>query len=361
MIIICLVKIESQLRITVKFKYDQEIIRLMRSFEGATWSRRLGVWHLPPVLKTFEILLSQLPTLSYNDKLNEDIFRKKLVNIDKLVSLQIPQEYRDKLLLKRYSLNTIKNYEYAFKEFMEYFIDKEINNILKSEILLYLKYLVTNKKISSSYQNLVINSIKFYYEKVLGNGKEEYYLDRPTKEYKLPNVMAEEEIKLLLSTVSNLKHRCILMIIYSAGLRISECIGLKISDIDSKRMCIHIRSAKGKKDRLTLLSEKVLMALRKYYQEYHPEVYLFEGDKGQPYSIRSIQNIFKKAVFLAKIRKKVTVHSLRHSFATHLLESGVDVRYIQTLLGHNSSKTTEIYTHITKKGYEKLKSPFDNF
>ena len=150
------------------------------------------------------------------------------------------------------------------------------------------------------------------------------------------------------------------MVIYSAGLRISECINLKIKDIDSNRMQIRVEQSKGKKDRYTLLSTKTLLILRDYFKTYRPKEFLFEGQDGGYYSTRSIQNIFRDAVEKTKIKKKVSVHSLRHSFATHLLENGTNLRYIQSLLGHSNSKTTEIYTHVTTKGFEQLKSPLDN-
>ncbi len=149
------------------------------------------------------------------------------------------------------------------------------------------------------------------------------------------------------------------MTIYSGGLRISELINLKVKDIDSNRMQIRIQQSKGKKDRYTLLSKKTLITLRQYFKEYHPKVWLFEGETGGQYADSSIYKIFKTALKQAKINKKVSIHSLRHSFATHLLESGTDLRYIQSLLGHSSSKTTEIYTHITTKGFDQIKNPLD--
>ena len=173
-------------------------------------------------------------------------------------------------------------------------------------------------------------------------------------------MLSTEEVIEILKATKNLKHRAILMTIYSAGLRISEAINLKIKDIDSQRMQIRVEQAKGKKDRYTLLSQKNLATLRTYFLAYKPKVWLFEGQEaGEPYSSRSIQNIFSAAVEKAGITKEVSVHTLRHSFATHLLENGTDLRYIQSLLGHESSKTTEIYTHVTTKGFDQIKSPLD--
>jgi site-specific recombinase XerD len=232
--------------------------------------------------------------------------------------------------------------------------------ITEEQIRDYLLYLIEKRDVSISYQNQSINAIKFYYEQVLGRPVRTYYIQRPKKPKVLPNVLSEEEVLLILNKMENLKHRCIISIAYSAGLRLGEVINLKPADIDSKRNYVIVRQGKGMKDRFSLLSSKVLEMLRIYYKEYQPKEYLFEGQFGGPYSATSIHNILKSAVEKAGIRKRVTVHTLRHSFATHLLERGTDIRYIQELLGHQSSRTTEIYTHMTQKGLGKIKSPLDN-
>jgi site-specific recombinase XerD len=271
----------------------------------------------------------------------------------------ILEEYKTMLQLKRYSSNTRKSYINAFQNFLAFFSHKKIDDLNKNEIQDYLLKQLKNGT-SSSFQNLQINAIKFYYEKVLGRKREIYDLPRPKKEHKLPSVLSEEEIIKLFKQVSNIKHKAILYLIYSGGLRLSEVVNLKITDIDSKRNLILIRESKGKKDRTTLLSQALLELLRDYYREYKPENHLFEGQKGGQYSVRSVQNIFRMALSKSGIKKHATVHTLRHSFATHLLERGTDLRYIQELLGHANSKTTEIYTHITKKGLDKIVSPLDN-
>lgn len=194
----------------------------------------------------------------------------------------------------------------------------------------------------------------------MGGKRTFYMINRPRDEEYLPEVLNNEEITAILNVTENLKHKAILMTIYSAGLRIGEAINLKIKDIDSQRMQIRVEQGKGKKDRYTLLGVKTLEILRKYVAEHKPEVWLFEGAKGQKYSQRGIQNILRNAVKKLGIKKRITVHTLRHSFATHLLEAGTDLRYIQSLLGHANSKTTEIYTHITTKGFDQIKSPLDN-
>lgn len=186
-----------------------------------------------------------------------------------------------------------------------------------------------------------------------------YAIERPMKRERLPEVISKQDAKAMISATQNIKHRCILSILYSAGLRRNELINLKITNIDSKRMLINIKNGKGGKDRYSLLSRSVLEDLRKYYVEYKPKKYLFEGANGGTYSSTSINKIVEKAATRAGIRKKMTPHMLRHSFATHLLEAGTDLRHIQVLLGHNSSKTTEIYTHVAINSFNNIKNLLD--
>ncbi|GAB6888907.1 hypothetical protein JCM13304A_24070 [Desulfothermus okinawensis JCM 13304] len=271
------------------------------------------------------------------------------------------KKYKDLLIQKRYSKNTQDIYCSYFKEFCMYFRNENIECVTTSQINSYILDLIKSKNISISQQNQRINAIKFYYEKILGREKQYYEIHRPKKEHKLPKVLSKQEVKKIFDVTKNLKHKCILMLIYSAGLRRSELLNLIPTDIDSERMIIHINGAKGKKDRISLLSDNLLQLLRQYYKEYQPKRYLFEGQKGGKYSPTSVANILKKAAVKAGIKKIVTPHMLRHSFATHLLEQGTDLRYIQELLGHESSKTTEIYTHVSKKAIDKIKNPMDDF
>jgi site-specific recombinase XerD len=187
-----------------------------------------------------------------------------------------------------------------------------------------------------------------------------YEVKRPRKDKKLPVILSKEEVAKILSSIDNLKHKAILMLTYSAGLRVGEVVKLKLEDIDSKRMLIHIKGSKGRKDRYTMLSETALDILRKYWREYKPGKWLFEGARAGRYlSTRTVEKILEHACEKANIRKDVSVHTLRHSFATHLLEGGTDLRYIQEILGHKDSKTTEIYTHVSTKSIGKIKSPLD--
>lgn len=260
----------------------------------------------------------------------------------------------------RYSKATCDNYVIQFRKFLEHIYPKGATEIVEKDIRDYLLYLIKTKAVSISTQNQAINSIKFYLEQVQQGERRVYYAERPRKEIKLPTVLSEEEIKALFESTRNIKHKAILFLIYSGGLRMSEILNLKWDDIDTSRSVINIRNGKGKKDRITLLSKLALGYLQEYRKLYKPAVWIFEGGVGKPYSARSINKIIKRSGKLCCISKNISAHTLRHSFATHLLERGTDLRYIQTLLGHESSKTTERYAHVTKRGFDKLISPLDS-
>ena len=268
------------------------------------------------------------------------------------------QEYIDLLETRRYSFNTAKTYVTLFRDFIEYYKDREVIEINEMDIKHYLHRVVKSGK-SASYQNQVINAIKFYYEQVLDMPQRFYEVDRPIKEQKLPVVLSVEEMQQLLGVITNLKHKALLTLLYSSGLRRQELLDLELKDILPERMQIHVRAAKGKKDRYTVLSHKAYELLKTYLEEYRPRKWVFEGPEHSPYSASSIKKVLQQAVMRAKISKDVTPHTLRHSLATHLLENNVDLRYIQSLLGHNSSKTTEMYTHISTRYTRNIQSPLD--
>lgn len=267
---------------------------------------------------------------------------------------------RKEMRLRNYSTKTSQAYISCLRHFVHYFTPCHPREIKSNDIREYLLYLIENKNLTASTVNQVFNALRFLYVELYNMPFVIRNLPRPKKERKLPDVLDQEDILKIIASVENLKHKTMLLLIYSAGLRVSEVVRLKVNDIDSKRKLIHIRQSKGKKDRFTLLSEVVLEKLREYYKAYKPSDYLFEGAQGRSHlSERSIQNVFRRALKIAGIRKPVTIHSLRHSFATHLLENGTDLRYIQEVLGHASTKTTEIYTHVRKKSISKIINPLD--
>lgn len=272
----------------------------------------------------------------------------------------LPKGYLELLEQKRYSPSTIKTYKIYFSDFMEYHAGRNIDRLKVADINKYILYLVNEKGISVSQQNMRINAIKFYYEKVRGGERQYYGGITRAKEYKtLPEVLSREEVRRILSCLTNRKHHCMISLIYSAGLRRSELLNLTPKDIISERMLIRIMG-KGKKCRYSLLSEKVLHELREYFREYRPQKWLFEGETpGEQYSASALVKVLKEAADRAGIKHRVHVHMLRHSFATHLLEQGTDLRTIQELLGHNDIKTTSIYLHVTSAHKSSIPNPLD--
>ena len=328
--------------VILKFKNDVHLNKVIKD-HGGKWSRTLQAWYVP----RSKLLLVKL-VKSLADLKQLDIER---IEIKAMVR---------KLELKNYSKSTIRNYRNAFSGFLDYFYPRSCETISKEEVENYILTLSTERKLSEVFQHMVINSIKFYYEQVLNYPRMSYNLQRPKKPVKTPTVFAETEISRIISILPNLKHKVIVMTAYATGLRASEIVNLRLKDIDNERMVINVRCGKGKKDRVVMLSPALLLILREYYLKYRPKEFLFEGQGGGPYSKRSINTFISEAKKKLGIKKAGSTHALRHSFATHLLEGGTDLRVIQELLGHHDIKTTLRYTHVSLKHIGNIKSPFDN-
>ncbi|RLB11087.1 MAG: integrase [Deltaproteobacteria bacterium] len=263
------------------------------------------------------------------------------------------------LELKNFSPKTITRYLECMVDFVRHY-GRSPAEMGEEEIRNYLYYLMKEKKVSQSSINQAYSAMKFFYETTMGREWNGVKIPRIKNRKKLPVVLAQEEVWALLRCIDNLKHRAILTTIYSGGLRVSEATHLKASDIDSKRMMIRVQGGKGNKDRYTLLGKHTLDILREYWKLYRPVEWLFPGQEAKkPISISSVHRVFKAALHRAGIKKKASVHTLRHSFATHLLESGTDLYYIQRLLGHRSAGTTSIYLHITGKHIARINNPVD--
>ncbi|MDB0011679.1 site-specific integrase, partial [Crocinitomicaceae bacterium] len=351
-------------RLRIIFGFNKELMFAIKKIAYHSWDGKNKWWSIPYSVHFQNLIESKIIelglTFSFIEETKTETENKRVTPFEISNYKYAPENFILKLKELRYSHNTEKTYKNAFEDFINFHHKIELEKLNEKHIQEFLRHLVMERQVSTSYQNQAINAIKFYFERVMGGQRKTYFIDRPKKEKTLPVVLSEEEVITIIKSISNLKHKAIIMTIYSAGLRISECINLKIKDIDSNRMQIRVEQSKGKKDRYTLLSAKTLEILRAYFKEYKPKEYLFEGQYGGNYSATSIQTFFRDSIKKVGITKKVTVHSLRHSFATHLLENGTNLRYIQSLLGHSNSKTTEVYTHITTKGFDQLKSPMDN-
>ncbi|WP_373496783.1 site-specific tyrosine recombinase/integron integrase [Aquiflexum sp.] len=349
----------------LEFPYDFELKELVKTFPGIDWKKELKVWYVPYSDNKLSELLE-----FFKGKVWLDYSQFKKVKIEEAfdnlppISKELGQEiqkFTDWMRNRRYSESTIKNYSGGLGLFFRFTGNKNPEVISNEDLESFHKDYIILRKYSASFQSLVINAVKLYFSNRQKRKLEVQGIERPKNPRILPHILSKEEVKAILQSHQNVKHRAMLSLIYACGLRRSELLNIKIGDIDSKRGMLLIRQGKGKKDRMVPISEKILELLREYYRYEKPRVYLFEGEKlGEKYSAGSLQKVLKTSLLKAGIKKPVTLHWLRHSYATHLLESGTDLRYIQELLGHNSSKTTEIYTHVSQKSLEKIKSPFDD-
>ncbi|KDN55855.1 site-specific tyrosine recombinase/integron integrase [Flavobacterium seoulense] len=334
---------KGEKRIAVYFEKNANLIARIKHIEDARWSQQKKVWHIPDTEENR--IRFKIASIAHSFPSEEGI-----VQIEK---------FKQHLRSKRYSESTISTYSEALKSFLTFYREKPIPEITNEDVIIYNNEYILKNKLSASYQNQIINSIKLFFSIIIETKINIDNIHRPKSSQFLPNVLSKEETFKLIDVTTNLKHKTLLAIIYSSGLRISEAINMKITDIDNQRMLIHVKNAKGKKDRYTLLSTKVLELLREYYTIYKPKIYLFEGQNGEQYSSRSAQAVLQQSVKKAGITKQISLHTLRHSFATHLLEAGTDLRYIQDLLGHSSPKTTMIYTHVSSTSLKNIINPFN--
>lgn len=363
--------IGGQKMIGIQFYPDKVIQALVKQLYGVKWSNHYKMVFLPnnqknltAVFDTFKgvvwintkYFFTNRPINDGNELLSIDHYRKRAPVKGKRF---VPEEFLQKLEIRRYSLNTAKSYIAHFEQFMNLYVgQRNLMEISELDINQYMSQLIREKR-SEPYVKMSINAIKFYFEVVKEMPNRFYSIQLPKRPDALPKVIAKEDILKMIDLTGNLKHKCIIGLLYSAGLRRQELIDLKLENIDSKRMTITIRQGKGQKDRLTLLSHSLLINLRSYFQAYKPKTYLFESFDHEKYSATSVGKVVRRAAQKAGITQNVTPHMLRHSFATHLLESGTDLRYVQILLGHTSTKTTEIYTHVAIRGFDQIKNPLD--
>lgn len=340
-----IVKHRKENRIAVYFEKNVALMTRIKKLEGALWSYTIGAWHLP----------------------DTEQYRKQfglVLHVDTIPSeegIAAIEKFKQYLRSKRYSESTIKTYSEALKSFLVFYREKSIATITNEDVIVYNNEYILKNNLSASFQNQIVNSIKLYFKTIKETKIIIDKIHRPKRAKVLPNVLSKEEVKAILEALTNVKHKTMLSLIYACGLRRSELLNLTFKDIQSDRRLLFIKQSKGKKDRIVPISDKIIEMLRAYYKQYLPKTWLFEGQKeNTKYSDRSLEEVLKKSIRLADIKKPVSLHWLRHSYATHLLESGTDLRYIQELLGHSSSKTTEIYTHVSTKSIQNIKSPFDD-
>ncbi|MBX3164758.1 MAG: tyrosine-type recombinase/integrase [Bacteroidetes bacterium] len=339
---------KTQQVIWIKFPYNKNLIEALKQVAKVKWSSSKKAWYAFDNDHHRQIFVLQAKSHT------QEMFRQIHA-----VNQPAIQRYVQQLQLKAYSPNTIRTYTIEFAQLLKTLSSHKVDDLSSEKVRSYFLYCINTLKLSETSVHSRMNAVKFYFEQVLKRDKIFLEIPRPKKPSTLPKALSVQDVKKMLGTVENDKHKLLLMLCYGMGLRVSELVKLKVTDIDSKRMQVLVQSGKGKKDRYVNLPQSILKLLRAYYKEYKPKKFLFEGHFGGAYSVRSVQNVFKSAMRKAKIYKPVGIHSLRHSYATHLLEAGTDISFIQKLLGHNNIKTTLIYTQISDKNLSKVQSPLD--
>ncbi len=343
------------------FSFNAELIDRCRELKHRHWSAQLRCWLINFEYINFEALSAHFQhrailSLEYSPKAPAAARLPDLVS-EKLNAIA---EFERWLRQKRYADNTIKTYVDALRTFFRYYNDRHINQLTATDIVNFNHDYMLKHHYSFSYQNQVINAIKLYYDRFHNTQLDITELERPRRNQRLPHVLSKAEVQKIITAPVNLKHRCMLALIYGCGLRRGELLNLTLKDIDFERQLLWIRAGKGNKDRRVPLTLPLQRMIQRYQESYPTKNWLFEGQQvGHPYDERSLATVFKNACMKSGIDAQATLHWLRHSYATHLLEAGTDLRYIQTLLGHKSSKTTELYTWVTEVAFDKLRSPID--
>ena len=349
---------KSKKRIKLIFSFDVEIMNIIDTIEGVAWSSSINCWHIP----FKENYLTDLQNLFKDEAQIVDRGKVKYstnLNLSKEHTNALEKFYRF-LKNRRYSDQTIKNYIKRIRDFLEFFSDKEIDLITNEDVQYFNYEKMIKKRASYTVQNQFVTSLKLFLKTVSESKIDIQEVERAKKSRKLPEIFSKKEVERIINSTENLKHKTILFLTYGCGLRRSEIGRIRLLDVNSDRKILQIRNAKGRKDRFVPISNKLIDALRLYYKIYKPKKYLFETKQGVPYPAETAYKVFKSALLKSGNKKKVGIHSLRHSYATHLLENGTDLRYIQEILGHKSSKTTEIYTHVSTHNISNINSPADD-
>lgn len=355
--------------ICIKFKYDDELIAIAKSLR-MFYDYQLKIWRIRESDYTKKSVIREFGRIAHviASDLSADVqiipTAKERVKLDINLNEEAKKHmkrYEGILANRRYSVQTRKTYTSLLQKFFSYFSDMDPLDLTMDELGQFNNEYVLENNYSINTQRQLISAIKLFYQFTEGHKMEIEVMVRPKKSRKLPVILEKHEVHQMIELTVNLKHRTILSTLYATGMRVSELLNLTIDDIHSEDMFISLKNAKGRKDRNVPLSIQLLKMLRRYYKMYRPHHYLFEGQHGRKYSSSSVNNIVKAAARRAQIIKPVSCHTMRHSYATHLLDKGVNLRYIQELLGHSSPKTTEIYTYVRPDHITRVQSPLDDF
>ena len=368
----------QQAVVRIDFDYDAELTAQIRQFKGTRWSQTMGCWYVPKAqfdLHQFFETFRGKAWVDYEglmkDKNKPTMHtpvlvkpRYKLKAIKAQLSSEVKgqiQSFKKWMEQKRYAENTINTYIHQLEIFFGFYASKTPEAVQLEDVTRFNTEFIMKHGLSATFQNQTVSALKLFYEKNYSRLLNIEQIERPLKSNPLPKVFSKPDLEKFFQAITNPKHKMAMMMIYSCGLRRGELVDLKLEHLDSKRKLLSVINAKGKKDRVIPLSQRTLEKIKAYYLDHRPLVYLIEGQNpGRSLTASSLQKVFEKALIKAKINKPYTIHCLRHSIATHLLENGTDLRIIQVLLGHKSSKTKEIYTHVSKQTLENVKNPFDD-
>lgn len=349
---------KRELKLLLKFDFNDTLINLTKQLKDVRWSKTLHSWYLNFTQENIQLVSEIFKDITKvnTDKLpKKELFKRNLTAAEKILL----NDFYLYLKGKRYSLSTLQTYTFFVADFVNFHTKKALEELTNRDVELFIEKVFIERNYSVSSQRQFVSALKLFIVFYPQTKINDLVLARPRRSRQLPSVLSQEEVLSIIQSTQNLKHRAIIALLYSCGLRISELINMKLDDFHIERKQLIVKNGKGRKDRYVSLADSFLPLLSNYYHSYKPKIYFVEGQNGGKYSAESVRQFLRKSCLNAKIKKNVTPHTLRHSYATHLLENGVDIRYIQSLLGHSKPETTMIYTHVKRKDLMDIQNPLD--
>ena len=348
----------KELRLLLRFDYNTDLIGITKKLNGSRWSQKMQCWHLHFSEENIALITAtfkDVTNINFDKLPKKELFKRNLNPAEKTLL----NNFYLFLKGKRYSKSTIQTYTFFVADFINFYTKKALEELTNRDVELFIEKVFIERNYSVSSQRQFISALKLFIVFYPQTKINDLVLERPKRSRQLPSVLSQEEVLSIIQSTQNLKHRAIIALLYSCGLRISELINMKLADFHIERKQLIVKNGKGRKDRYVSLADSFLPLLSNYYTSYKPKIYFVEGQNGGKYSAESVRQFLKKSCLKAQIKKNVTPHTLRHSYATHLLENGVDIRYIQSLLGHAKPETTMIYTHVKRKDLMAIQNPLD--
>jgi len=361
------IKSEEGFYIGLQFSYEMDLVKICKGL-GSYWDPRRRLWMLRNTPANFNAMMDAFKDIAWVDirELKKDLIdrsmiekRRMEIDIDDATDQEL-YFMKQRMQDKRYSKSTIDNYQSVLQRYFTFYKGKESKNLDDTDINRFVHEVIISMGYSETYQRQLIGALKLFYKYVHEEEREMNAVPMPRRSRKLPVVLSMDEVKRMIGACRNVKHKFCLSLIYGCGLRVGEALNLKRKDLDIGRLMLHVRRGKGRKDRTVVFPRSLVALYQLYLEQYDPFEYVFEGlGGGRQYTNTSINAVIKRCCHTIGIEKRVTAHTLRHSYATHLINQGTSLRHVQVMLGHNSSRTTEIYTHISEADLHQVESPLD--